>query len=66
MSFFFKLHHELLHVCYTCSKHHEAYITSGESVVSVGSGNPGMLECNHEEADTRIVVPCFATGNEEN
>ena len=32
------------------------YITSGESVVSVGSGNPGMLECNHEEADTRIVV----------
>ena len=32
------------------------YITSGEYVVSVGSGNPGMLECNHEEADTRIVV----------
>ena len=32
------------------------YITSGESVVSVWSGNPGMLECNHEEADTRIVV----------
>ena len=32
------------------------YITSGESVVSVGSGNPGMLEYNHEEADTRIVV----------
>ena len=32
------------------------YITSGESVESVGSGNPGMLECNHQEADTRIVV----------
>ncbi len=32
------------------------YITSGESVVSVGSGISNMLECNHEEADTRIVV----------
>ena len=29
---------------------------SGKSVVSMGSGNPNMLECNHKEADTRIVV----------
>ena len=32
------------------------YITSGESVVIVESGSPGMPECNHEEADTRVVV----------
>jgi hypothetical protein len=31
------------------------YVTSGESVVSTNSTNP-MLNCNHEEADTRIVV----------
>ena len=31
------------------------YITSGESVVSLGL-NSAMLDCNHEEADTRIVV----------
>ncbi len=29
------------------------YITSGESVVSTGAN---MMNCNHEEADTRIVV----------
>jgi len=29
------------------------YITAGESVLSAG---PDMPECNHEEADTRIVV----------
>ena len=35
----------------------------------VGSGNPNMLECNHEEADTRVVVHIvhvFATGHEDN
>ena len=32
------------------------YITSGRDVVTVGSGHPCMLECSHEEADTRIVV----------
>ena len=31
------------------------YITSGESVISIGSSN-SMPNCNHEEADTRIVV----------
>ena len=31
------------------------YITSGKSVVCIGSSNP-MLDCNHEEADTRIIV----------
>ena len=30
------------------------YVTSGESVVPVGSG-PEMLECSHEEADTSIL-----------
>ena len=30
--------------------------------MSVGSGNPGMLECNHEEADTRIVVHIVQQG----
>ena len=39
------------------------YITSGESVLSVGLGMP---ECNHEEADTRIVVHCITAGNEGN
>ena len=34
----------------------DVYITSGESVVLVGSGNPSRLECYHEEADTRIVA----------
>ena len=32
------------------------YITSGESVVSLGLNSAAMLDCNHEEADTRIVV----------
>ena len=32
------------------------YITSGRDVVTVGSGHPCMLECSHEEADSRIVV----------
>lgn len=42
------------------------YITSGESVVSVGSlNNPAMLESNHEEANTRVIVHIGA-GNEHN
>ncbi len=32
------------------------YITSGESEVSVDPSNPAMPDCNHEEADTRVVV----------
>ena len=32
------------------------YVTSGESVVSVGQTNSMMPDCNHEEADTRVVV----------
>ena len=32
------------------------YITSGECVLSVGLGNPYMPECNHEAANTRIVI----------
>jgi hypothetical protein len=31
------------------------YVTSGQSVSSIGSNSP-MDNCNHEEADTRIVV----------
>ena len=33
----------------------ELYITSDESVISIGNA-PSMPNCNHEEADTRIVV----------
>ena len=32
------------------------YITCGESVVSSGLNSVAMPDCNHEEADTRIVV----------
>jgi len=32
------------------------YATLGESVVSVGHNNPIMPNCNHEEANTRVVV----------
>ena len=32
------------------------YVTSDESVVSVGQTNSVMPDCNHEETDTRIVV----------
>ena len=32
------------------------YVTSDESVVSVGQTNSVMPDCNHEEADTRVVV----------
>ncbi len=32
------------------------YITSGPSVVSIGESHSQMSMCNHEEADTRIVV----------
>ena len=32
------------------------YATLGETVVSVGNNNPAMSSCNHEEADTRLVV----------
>ena len=32
-----------------------AYVTSGQAVVSIGASTP-MKKCNHEEADTRVVV----------
>lgn len=32
------------------------YVTSGESVVSVGQTDSVMPDYNHEEADTRVVV----------
>lgn len=32
------------------------YATLGERVVSIGNNNPAMPNCNHEEADTRLVV----------
>lgn len=32
------------------------YVTSGESVISVGQISSVMTDCNHEEADTRVVV----------
>ena len=32
------------------------YITSGTSVVSVGHKCPSMSDCNHEVADSRMVV----------
>ena len=32
-----------------------AYVTSGQAVVSIGASTP-MKNCNHEEADTRVVV----------
>ena len=31
------------------------YVTSGQAVVSIGASTP-MKNCNHEEADTRVVV----------
>ena len=31
-------------------------MTSGESVISVGQTSSVMADCNHEEADTRVVV----------
>jgi hypothetical protein len=32
------------------------YIVLGESVLAIGDGSSPMTDCNHEEADTRIVV----------
>ena len=32
------------------------YVTSGESVISVGQTSSVMADCNHKEADTRVVV----------
>ena len=32
------------------------YATLGESVVSLGNNSPIMPNCNHDEADSRIVV----------
>lgn len=40
---------------YTFPQGKSVYITAGESVVAVPSTNP-MPNCNHEEADTIIVV----------
>ena len=38
-----------------------AYVTSGQAVVSIGASTP-MKNCNHEEADTRVVVHIAWTG----
>ena len=40
---------------YTFPQGKSVYITAAESVVAVPSTNP-MPNCNHEEADTRIIV----------
>ena len=40
---------------YTFPQRKSVYITAAESVVAVPSTNP-MPNCNHEEANTRIVV----------
>ena len=37
------------------------YVTSGESVISVGQTSSVMADCNHEEADTRVVVHILHT-----
>ena len=39
----------------TCPSSKAVYITSGQSVLSMGNGSP-VLSCNHEEAGTRLVV----------
>ena len=31
------------------------YITSSERLASVGPNNPVMPDCNHEDADTRVI-----------
>ena len=41
---------------FECSSEKNIYITSGESVKSSGERRGQMSKCNHEEADTRIVV----------
>ena len=40
---------------FNCPPAKAVYVTSGQSVVSIGSNTP-MQHCNHEEADTRVVV----------
>jgi len=32
------------------------YVTLGESVVYLGDNSPIMPNCNHEEADSRVVI----------
>ena len=44
-----------MNVPYSFSSGSVVYVTSGESVLHSGSTN-AMPNCNHEEADTRIVV----------
>jgi len=44
-------------VKYTFPPNKAVYVTSGESVVSEGQTSSMMLDCNHEVADTRVVVP---------
>jgi len=43
-------------VKYTFLPNKAVYVTSGESVVSVGQTSSMMLDCNHEEVDTRVVM----------
>ena len=40
---------------FTFPSNKQVYVTSGQSVLRMGSSN-GMPNCNHEEADTRMVV----------
>jgi hypothetical protein len=40
---------------FACPPGKSIFITSGESVIAIGS-NSSMQNCNHEEADTRVVV----------
>ena len=40
---------------FNCPEAKAVYVTSGQSVLSIGSGIP-MPSCNHKEADTRVVV----------
>ncbi|CAB3981604.1 Hypothetical predicted protein, partial [Paramuricea clavata] len=40
---------------FNCPASTAMYVTSGQSVLSISSGSP-MQSCNHEEADTRVVV----------
>ena len=40
---------------FNCPASTAMYVPSGQSVLSISSGSP-MQSCNHEEADTRVVV----------
>ena len=43
-------------MCYMKASHHVLLSLAGTSVTSCSDIQPPMGECNHEEADTRIVV----------